>query len=143
MHKTDLIWGGTGGGTALTWRRQLATPLTTTPRPEVIDEYLSTEIQAGRVLGPTTVPPPSLHINRFGAIPQKTKPNSWRLILDLSFPAGHSVNDGILKNEFPVSYSLRTDIFWNGVCNGVVNVTLIYVPPPVFLTPSLTCSSGF
>ena len=72
---------------------------TTIPRPEVIDEYLSTEIQAGRVLGPTTVPPPSLHINRFGVIPPKNKPNSWRLILDLSFPAGHSVFLAFLKTN--------------------------------------------
>ena len=31
------------------------------------------------------------------------------MILDLSFPADHSVNDGILKEEFPVSYSRVDD----------------------------------
>ena len=35
--------------------------------------------------------------SRFGVIPKKNKPNSWRLILDLSFPFDHSVNDGIFN----------------------------------------------
>ena len=78
--------------------------------PEVIDKYLSNEIQAGRVFGPTKTPPfPYLHISRFGVIPKKNKPNSWHLILDLSFPFDHSVNDGIFKSEFPVSYSKVDD----------------------------------
>lgn len=37
---------------------------------------------------------PLLHFNRFGVIPKST-PGKWRLILDLSFPQGASVNDGI------------------------------------------------
>ena len=39
---------------------------------EVIDKYLSDEIQAGRVFEPTKTPPfPYLHISRFGVIPEK------------------------------------------------------------------------
>ena len=76
----------------------------------IIDEYLTTEIQAGRVLGPLPNPPLSyLHVSRFGVIPKKNKINAWRLILDLSYPLGHSVNDGIDKNEFPVTYSKVDD----------------------------------
>ena len=50
-------------------------------------------------------------MSRFGVIPKKNKPDAWRLILDLSFPADHSVNDadGIFKNEFPVVYSTVQD----------------------------------
>ena len=32
------------------------------------------------------------------------QPGKWRLILDLSSPAGHSVNDGIPKDDFSVHY---------------------------------------
>ena len=78
--------------------------------PDVIDRYLAGEIQAHRVAGPFDVPPwPNLHVSRFGVIPNKNKPDSWRLILDLSFPLNHSVNDGISKSDFPVNYSTVQD----------------------------------
>ena len=35
-----------------------------------------------------------VQVSRYGVIP-KAKPGKWRLILDLSFPEGRSVNDGI------------------------------------------------
>ena len=34
-------------------------------------------------------------VSRFGAIPKGHTPGKWRLIVDLSAPEGHSVNDGI------------------------------------------------
>ena len=34
-------------------------------------------------------------MNRFGLVPKGHKPDKWRLIVDLSFPGGSSVNDGI------------------------------------------------
>lgn len=67
--------------------------------PSVIDEYLRKEVSLGRVFGPTHAPPlQNLHVSRFGVIPKKG--NAWRLILDLSFPVEHSVNDGIDKDDF-------------------------------------------
>ena len=61
--------------------------------PEVVSEYLAEEVAAGRVVGPL---PEEVgvawHMSRFGVIP---KPNKWRLIVDLSYPPVHSVNDGI------------------------------------------------
>ena len=78
--------------------------------PDVIDKYLADEIDARRVAGPFERPPfPNLHVSRFGVTPKKNKPDAWRLILDLSFPTDHSVNDGIFKNEFPVVYSTVRD----------------------------------
>ena len=53
----------------------------------------------------TNQPSLYLQISRFGVIPKKNKSNAWHLILDLSHRLGHSVNDGINKDEFPVSYS--------------------------------------
>ena len=47
---------------------------------------------------------PTVHISPFGVIPKKHKPGKWRLILDLSSPAGLSVNDGIDKDLCSLSY---------------------------------------
>ena len=44
------------------------------------------------------------HINRFGVIPKKHQHGKWRLIVDLSHPTGHSVNDGIPKPLCSLSY---------------------------------------
>ena len=38
---------------------------------------------------------PEQHINRMGVVPKGHTPGSWRLITDLSYPEGGSVNDGI------------------------------------------------
>ena len=39
-----------------------------------------------------------------GAIPKKHKPEKWRLIMDLSSPAGSSINDGISSKWSSLSY---------------------------------------
>ena len=70
--------------------------------PSVIDGYLQTELEKGRVAGPFPFPPyPDLHVSRFGVIPKKNQPGKWRLILDLSSPSGRSMNDGIPKDTSP------------------------------------------
>ena len=77
----------------------------------VIDDYLQTELAKGRVAGPFPAPPlPNLHISRFGIIPKKHQPDKWHLILDLSHPEGHSVNDGVPKDPFSVQYMKVDDI---------------------------------
>ena len=65
--------------------------------PEVITDYLRKELTLGRLLGPFSgsLVLPNLHINRFGVIPKGHNTGKWRLITDLSFPSGQSVNDGI------------------------------------------------
>ena len=72
--------------------------------PEVVTEYLHTERSLGRVPGP--FPPgavPQVHVSCFGIIP-KGKTGKWRLIVDLSHPMGHSVNDGILAHLCSLQY---------------------------------------
>lgn len=44
------------------------------------------------------------HINRFGVIPKKHQPGKWHLIVDLSHPSGHSINDSIPKTLCSLSY---------------------------------------
>ena len=77
--------------------------------PQVVDSYIRKECEAGRLLGPFD---PDLflavQISRFGVIP-KSEPDSWRLILDLSYPEGRSVNDGISPEICSLSYMTVDD----------------------------------
>ena len=60
----------------------------------VISDYLDKEVQLGRVVGPLSGDT-AVHISRFGVVPKSSQPGKWRLIIDLSAPENHSVNDGI------------------------------------------------
>ena len=51
-----------------------------------------------------------IHCSAFGVIPKKHKPNKWRLIVDLSAPEGHSINDGISKELASLSYVSVDDV---------------------------------
>ena len=74
--------------------------------PEVITKYIEKECAEGRVLGPFQVDDiePRVQISRFGVIPKGHTPGKWRLILDLSFPEGSSVNDGIPSDLCSIQY---------------------------------------
>ena len=72
--------------------------------PHIVEEYLATEVEAGRLIGP--LPPssvPAAQMSPFGVIP-KSQPGKWRLIVDLSSPEGHSVNEGINPEWCSLSY---------------------------------------
>ena len=61
--------------------------------------------QASRVFGPfPSSTAPCVHINRFGVIPKKHQPGKWRLITDLSFPEGASMNDAIDPSLCSLTY---------------------------------------
>jgi len=78
--------------------------------PLVVQEYLRKEVVEGRVAGPFREElVPHVHINRFGVIPKSHQPNKWRLIVDLSFPREHSINDGIPKDLCSMSYVTIND----------------------------------
>ena len=78
---------------------------------QVISDYLQKERSLGRMLGPfPTHPLPPLHINRFGVIPKGHNTGKWRLITDLSFPDGFSVNDGIDTALCSLSYTTIDDV---------------------------------
>ena len=77
-----------------------------TLHPTVINSYISTELQEGRMAG--LFPPgsvPGLHINRMGVVPKGHTPGRWRLITDLSHPEGESVNDGIKAELCSLKYT--------------------------------------
>ena len=48
---------------------------------------------------------PTLQISPFGVIPKRNRPGKWRLIIDLSSPHGHSINDTISKDLSSISYT--------------------------------------
>ena len=86
-------------------RSSVRNKLSAIQHPDVIDAYLANEVLLKRVAGPFSSPPlPKLHISSFGVIPKKGQPGKWRLIVDLSSPHGHSVNDGINPEDFSLQY---------------------------------------
>ena len=76
-------------------RRHPGNLVSATEQPDVIQKYLDKEVVASCVAKASSAE--GIHCSPFGAIPKKSKPGQWRLILDLSSPEGHSVNDGIAK----------------------------------------------
>ena len=50
---------------------------------------------------------PHLHCSGLGAVPKKD--GRWRMVLHLSAPAGHSINDHIAKEEFSLQFSSVND----------------------------------
>ena len=80
-----------------------------TKHSSVVSEYLAKELKLGRMLGPfqpgSVSSLPVYQINRFGVIPKGHNTGKWRLITDLSFPPGSSVNDGIEPDLCSLSYT--------------------------------------
>ena len=69
-----------------------------------IKEKIGKEVNLGRMMGPFDSPPISnLHISPIGLVPKSD--GGWRLITNLSFPEGTSVNDGIDVNMSTVQYT--------------------------------------
>ena len=78
--------------------------------PDVVQGYLDAERDSGNLAGPYS--PDTLSgivFNRFGVIPKANKPGKWRLIVDLSYPEGQSVNDGISSADASMIYSSIDD----------------------------------
>ena len=72
--------------------------------PEAVTNYLARECQAGHTAGPFATPPfHRMHISPLGVVPKK-ECGKWRLIMHLSHPTGHSVNDGIPIQDYSLKY---------------------------------------
>ena len=77
--------------------------------PAVVDAKIQQELAAGRLAGPFDVPPFSpFRVSPLGVVPKKT-PGDFRLIHHLSYPNGHSVNDGIDQEFASVTYATISD----------------------------------
>ena len=76
-----------------------------TKRPLIVSEKIEKEVSLGRVAGPFTLPPlKNLIVSPLGLVP-KSNTGEFRLIFDLSYPHGHSVNDGIKHEDATVQYT--------------------------------------
>ena len=68
--------------------------------PVHVENYIKQELEYKALMGPFTIPP----FLEIGISPISTRPKkdsrSRRIILDLSFPFGNSVNDGIQKDMY-------------------------------------------
>ena len=73
--------------------------------PEPVAKELERELLLDRKAGPFLSPPSSNFVGSpMGAIPKKhSQPVKWRIINDLSWPAGHSINDSIPKDLYTCS----------------------------------------
>ena len=77
----------------------------------VIADCIAKELGKGRMINPLpTSWRPLLHVNRFGLIPKGHNNGKFRLITDLSFPHGASVNDGISSDLVLLSYITVDDV---------------------------------
>ena len=72
--------------------------------PEEVKKAISKELNNGHIAGPFISPPfEKLHCSPLGA--REKDDGSYRLIMDLSYPLGDSVNDQIPKEDFSVQYT--------------------------------------
>ena len=75
---------------------KLPISLSVCQHPQVVEAHIAEEVVRGHLLGP--VPRhlvPLRHCSPIGLIPKPQQQGKWQLIVDLSAPAGHSVNDAI------------------------------------------------
>ena len=72
----------------------------------IISQHISNEIAIGRMVGPiNTQWKQFIHTSPIALIPKPHQVGKWRLITDLSFPANHSINDGINEELCSLQYS--------------------------------------
>ena len=77
--------------------------------PAVVSEYLQKQVAAGYMLGPFSPGQCSgMVISSLGVVPKST-PGKFRVIIDLSRPDGHSVNDQICRELTHLAYSSIED----------------------------------
>lgn len=72
---------------------------------DFVQKQLAKDCNQGFMLGPLLPADfPYVHSSRIGVIPKKYQSGKWRLIVDLSYPPGKSVNDGIDKQHCSLTY---------------------------------------
>ena len=82
--------------------------------PDHVQKYIETEKKYGAILGPFDKFPFECHVSPFLT---RHKPNNRRVILDLSFPQGKSVNDAVQKDIYLNTYFELNYPFVDAVVN--------------------------
>ena len=87
--------------------------------PEAIDDYVRKECELGATLGPfdhNLLGDFPLALSPLNSVP-KSKTWDMRNILDLSFPPGSGINDGIARNIFSGG-AIQVEVVWYGWHGG-------------------------
>ena len=113
--------------------------------PEAVDAELDKEVQAGRVLGPFSLRPSgNLRTSGLGVVPKMN--GKWRVILHLSAPEGHNINDFISREEFTLHYSTIDDavallsMFNRGALMAKLDLQAAFRMVPVLSGSSWECT---
>ena len=73
---------------------------------QVVESYIANEIAGGRMVGPLVgLLRDAVHCSPIGLVPKGMNTGQWHMIVDLSCPAGGSVNSGIAEPWSPCSLS--------------------------------------
>ena len=87
-----------------------------------------------------------VHISRFGIIEKRNQPGKFHLIVDLSYPPGMSVNDGISPELSSMSYTKVDDVvqgIWqSGVGSMLAKIDITKGLQGSARTPSRQASTG-
>ena len=76
----------------------------------VINAHITTELQAGQLVGPLTpIAQSQVHVSPIGLVPKGHTAGKWRMIVDLSYPHSCSVNNGMFKDLCSLRYALLDD----------------------------------
>ena len=70
-----------------------------------VDQYITEELQHGALLGPFQEKPCPLHVSTF-MTRDKSSFQLRRTIVDLSWPKGQAINDGVQKDSYLVNFFL-------------------------------------
>lgn len=97
--------------------------------PQVVQDHIAAEVEVGRLLGPMKQALlPLLHSSPIGLVPKSNQVDRWRMIVDLSFPPGGSVNDGVARELASLTYAKVDDaiqhILQLGVAAKLVKIDL-------------------
>ena len=78
-----------------------------TSNREAVQDYNYIGDGSRQVSGESLIP--FVHVSSLGLVPKSHQPNRFRMIVDLSFPKGRSINDGISKVLASISYASVDD----------------------------------
>ena len=104
--------------------------------PSMLDNNITTECNAGCILGPFSTPPlPKFHCSGWNSFPKHD--GGWRAIYHLSTPYGSSINDSIDRDTYTLFYCYIDDTFaivlglGKGILKAKTDLRIVFYLIPV------------
>ena len=73
-------------------------------------DYIDGELEAGHMCGPLPSPfKDVVYCSPTGLVPKGKNSGQWQMIVDLSYPNGRNVNDGIVRAPCSLKYASVDD----------------------------------